>query len=150
LTPQERISIAHYIRKEFMQEPPVDSDDDLSALNSLYNLSAGMELPAQIPVSTAMEILSLENAGKMDLFKQAEKTLDSDRTKYPVKLFMYIVDNKQLALSLMINSNTWKTSDQTFLKFVSLNVNQNGFNSKVFDLTDSDRNLLFSYLKQIL
>ena len=150
LTPQDRISIAHYIRKEFMQEPPIDSDDDLSALNSLYNLSAGMELPAQIPISTAMQILSLENAEKMNIIKQAEITLDSDRTKYPVKLFMYIVDNRQLALSSMINSNTWKASEQTFLDFVSLNVNQNGFNSKVFLLTDSDRNLLFSYLKQIL
>jgi hypothetical protein len=97
-----------------------------------------------------MDILSLENVEKMNIIKQVEITLDSDRTKYPVKLFMYIVDNKQLALSSMINSNNWKASEQTFLEFVSLNVNQNGFNSKVFDLTDSDRNLLFSYLKQIL
>ena len=44
-----------------MPNPPVDSDDDLSALNSIYNLSAGMEIPAQIPVSVAMEILTSEN-----------------------------------------------------------------------------------------
>jgi len=150
LTPQDRISLAHYIRKEFMQEPPVDSDDDLSALNSLYNLSAGMELPAQIPVSTAMEILSLENAQKTTRLEDALKTIDSNRSIYSVSLFESIVDNKKLALSSMINSNNWKASDQTFLEFVALNVNQNGFNSKVFDLTDSDRNLLFSYLKQIL
>jgi len=150
LTPQDRISLAHYIRKEFMQEPPVDSNDDLSALNSLYNLSAGMELPAQIPVSTAMEILSLENAQKITRLEDALKTIDSNRSIYSVSLFESIVDNEKLALSSMINSNNWKASEQTFLEFVSLNVNQNGFNSKVFDLTDTDRNLLFSYLKQLL
>ncbi|MCK7522089.1 MAG: hypothetical protein MZV64_32625 [Ignavibacteriales bacterium] len=150
LTPQDRISIAHYIRKEFMPNPPVDSDDDLSALNSLYNLSAGMEIPAQIPVSVAMEILTSENAQKSVKLNDALRTIDNDRTKYPVKLFESIVDNEKLALSSMINSNNWKASDQTFLEFVALNVNQNGFNSKVFDLSDADRNLLFSYLKQIL
>ena len=150
LTPQDRISLAHYIRKEFMPNPPEDTNDDLSALNSLYNLSAGMELPAQIPVSTAMQILSLENEQKTTRLEDALKTIDSNRSIYSVSLFESIVDNKKLALSSMINSNNWKTSEQTFLEFVSLNVNQNGFNSKVFDLTDTDRNLMFSYLKQIL
>jgi len=73
-----------------------------------------------------------------------------DRTNYPVKLFKEIVDNEKLALAFLINSNNWKASDQMFLEFVTLNVNQNGFNSKVFDLSDGDRNLLFSYLRQIL
>ena len=49
-----------------MQDPPVDSDDDLSALNSLYNLSAGMELPAQIPVSAAMEIIIFRKCSKSE------------------------------------------------------------------------------------
>jgi len=150
LTPQERISIAHYIRKEFMQNPPEDSNDDLSALNSLYNLSAGMVIPAQIPVSAAMEILTSENSQKSAKLNDAVKEIDIDRTKYPVKLFESIVDNEKIALSSMINSNNWKASEQTFLDFIASNVNQNGFNSKVFNLSDADRNLLFSYLKQIL
>ena len=150
LTPQDRISLAHYIRKEFMQEPPVDSNDDLSALNSLYNLSAGMEVPAQIPVSVAMEIISSENIQKANNLNDAMSLIAADKTEYPVKLFEDVIDNEKLALSSLINSNNWKASDQTFLEFVTLNLNQNGFNSKVFDLSDGDRNLLFSYLRQIL
>jgi len=150
LIPLERISVAHFIRQEFMPNPPIDSDDDLSALNSLYNLSSGMEIPAQIPVSVAMEILTSENSQKSAKLNDAVKAIDSDRTKYPVKLFESIVDNEKLAISTMINSNNWKASDQMFLDFIASNVNQNGFNSKVFDLSDADRNLLFSYLKQIL
>jgi len=133
-----------------MQNPPEDSNDDLSALNSLYNLSAGMVIPAQIPVSAAMEILTSENSQKSAKLNDAVKEIDIDRTKYPVKLFESIVDNEKIALSSMINSNNWKASEQTFLDFIASNVNQNGFNSKVFNLSDADRNLLFSYLKQIL
>jgi len=150
LTPLERISVAHFIRQEFMPNPPIDSDDDLSALNSLYNLSSGMEIPAQIPVSVAMEILTSENSQKSAKLNDAVKAIDNDRTKYPVKLFESIVDNEKLAISTMISSNNWKASDQMFLDFIVFNVNQNGFNSKVFNLSDADRNLLLNYLKQIL
>lgn len=150
LTPQDRISLAHYIRKEFIPDPPEDSNDDLSALNSLYNLSAGMEIPAQIPVAVAMEILSTENAAKRDKLNAAIKTIATDRTKYPAKLLIDIVDNEKLAISALLNSNSWKINDQTFMEFLIYNVNQNGFNSNVFSLSDTDRNALMNYLKQIL
>jgi len=150
LTSQDRISLAHYIRKEFMQEPPVDSDDDLSALNSLYNLSAGMEVPAQIPVSVAMEIITLENAQKSTKLEDGLKTIDSNRSIYSVSLFESIVDNEKLALSSLINSDTWKSGEKAFIDFVTVNIGQNGFSPKVNYLSDADRNLLFSYLKQIL
>lgn len=150
LTPQNRISLAHFIRKEFMQEPPVDSDDDLSALNSLYNLSAGMELPAQIPVSVAMEIISLENIQKVNKLNDAMVSIAENRTNYPVKLFEDIVVNEKLALSSLINSDNWRSGDKAFTDFVTVNIGQNGFSPKVNYLSDADMNLLFSYLRQIL
>ena len=150
LTPQDRISLAHFIRKEFIQEPPVDSDDDLSALNSLYNLSAGMELPAQIPVSVAMEIISSENIQKVNKLNDAMVSIAENRTNYPVKLFEDIVVNEKLALSSLINSDTWRSGETAFKDFVTVNIGQNGFSPKVNYLSDADRNLLFSYLMQIL
>ena len=150
LTPQERISIAHYLRQQFIKDPPLDSDDELSALNSIYNLAGGMEIPAQIPVSTAMEIISAENIQKANKLNDAMLLIDEDRTKYPVKLFEDIVVNEKLALSSLINSDTWKTGEKAFTDFVSTNIGQNGFSSKINYLSDDDRNLLFSYLKQIL
>jgi len=150
LTPQDRISLAHYIRKEFIPNPPEDTNDDLSALNSLYNLSSGMEVPAQIPVSVAMEIISAENIQKANKLNDAMLLIDEDRKKYPVKLFEDIIVNEKLALSSLINSDTWKTGEKAFTDFVSTNIGQNGFSPKVNYLSDDDRNLLFSYLKQIL
>jgi len=79
-----------------MTKPPVDSDDDLAALNSLYNLSSGMVVPAQIPVSVAMEIISSENIQKANKLNDAMLLIAEDRTKYPVKLFEDIVVNESL------------------------------------------------------
>jgi mono/diheme cytochrome c family protein len=150
LTPQERIDIAHYIRQEFIKDPPKDTDDDLTALNQLYNLSNGMEVPAQIPVSAAMTIIASETIVKTDKLDNAIKTLDNDRTKYPVKLLEDIVDNQKLALSSLVNSNTWRSGEKAFTDFVIVNIGQNGFNSKVTNLSDADRNLLYNYLIKIL
>jgi len=150
LTPKERISLAHYIRQEFMKDAPLDSDDDLAALNSIYNLSLGMEVPAQIPVSVAINILSSESAQKTEKLNETLKTIDTDRTKYTVKLLVSIVDNEKLALSSLINSNKWQDNQNAFFKFVVLNSNYSGFNSEILNLSDSDRNVLFNFLNQLL
>lgn len=150
LTPQERISLIHFIRQEFMQSPPVDSNEDLSALNSLYNLSDGMEIPAQIPVRVAIEIISSENFQKANKLNTALISIDDDRTNYPVKLLEDIVDNEKLALSSLINSNTWRLNEKAFTNFVILNIGQNGFSARAADLSDADRNILYNYLIKIL
>jgi len=150
LTPQERIDLAHYIRQEFVPNPPADTDDDLSALNSIYNLSAGMKVPAQIPVAAAMEIISSENSQKEIRLETALQTISKDRNNYQVTLFDFIADDERLALSSLINSNTWKANQNTFFSFIVINSNYNGFNSEILNLSDSDRNLLFNYLNQLL
>jgi len=150
LTPEERISLAHYIRQEFMKDAPLDSEDDLAALNSIYNLSLGMEIPAQISVAAAIEIISSENSQKENKLDEAMRTISNDRNKYPVTLLEIITDNEKLALSSLINSNNWQVDENAFVNFVVLNSNYNGFNSEILNLSDSDRNVLFNYLNQIL
>ena len=150
LTPQERFSIAHYIRQEFMTNPPVDTEDDLSALNSLYNLASGMEIPAQIPVSTAIGILASENTVKAEKLNYALNALKTDTADYSVEIFHSVVNNEKLALSSLLSSDSWKNGDAAFSNFITLNVNLNGFNSKALQLSANDRITLFSYLRKIL
>ena len=150
LTPQERFSIAHYIRQEFMTNPPVDTEDDLSALNSLYNLASGMEIPAQIPVSTAIGILASENTVKAEKLNYALNALKTDTTDYSVEIFHSVVNNEKLALSSLLSSDSWKNGDAAFSNFITVNVNLNGFNSRALELSANDRITLFSYLRKIL
>jgi len=150
LTPQERIELAHYIRQTFMKEPPLDSDQDLSALNSIYNLSSGMKIPAQIPVSAAMELIISENSQKENKLENVLNTISADRSKYAVTLFEEIIYNKNLALKSLINSNSWKANQSAFFNFVITNSTFNGFNSEIINLSDSDKNLLYNYLNQLI
>lgn len=150
LTPEERIALAHYIRQKFMDEPPVDSDGDLTALNSIYNLSSGMELPAQIPVAAAMEIMINENSWKEIELEAALIDMNTEGNDYAVSLFEEIVNDKKIALSSLINSNNWKSNENTFFNFVILNSTFNGFNSEIINLTYSERNVLFNYLNRLL
>ena len=150
LLPQDRIAIAHYIRQEFMKDAPLDSDADLTALNSIYNLSAGMKIPAQIPVAAAMEIIASENSQKEVKLKEALQTITINENKYPVALFEIITSNKRLALTSLINSDKWRVNETGFFNFVLLNSNYNGFNSEIINLSNSDKTLLFNYLNQLL
>lgn len=150
LTPQERIELAHYIRQEFVPNPTVDTDDDLSALNSIYNLSAGMKVPAQIPVAAAMEIISSENSQKEIKLEEVLQKINNDRDNYQAALFEFITNDERLAVSSLLNSNEWKNNQNTFFSFIVINSNYNGFNSEIINLSDSDRILLFNYLNQLL
>jgi mono/diheme cytochrome c family protein len=150
LTPEDRIAVAQYIRTEFMKDPPKDTDDDLKALNQLYNLSAGMKVPAQIPVSAAMEIMVSESSQKEKKLSEAISKIENDRTNSSARLFNYVSDNSKLAVSSLINADSWRISENKLIDFLTLNVNQNGFNGRIFNLSNLEWNGLYNYLKQIL
>jgi mono/diheme cytochrome c family protein len=150
LTPEDRLAVAQYIRTEFMKDPPKDTDDDLKALNQLYNLSAGMKVPAQIPVSAAIEIMVRESNQKEKKLSEAISKIENDRTNSSARLFNYISDNSKLAVSSLINADGWRISENKLIDFLTLNVNQNGFNGRIFNLSNLEWNGLYNYLKQIL
>ena len=133
-----------------MKDPPMDSEQDLTALNSLYNLSSGMKIPAQIPVKAAMKIMIAENSQKENELENALEKLNTEKDKYEVSLFDEVVYNKKLALSSLINSGNWKINQNAFFNFVTTNSTYNGFNSEIINLSESDRSLLFNYLSKLL
>ena len=150
LTPEERVALAQYIRTEFMIDPPKDSDDDLKALNQLYNLSDGMKVPAQIPVSAAMKLVERDAGKKVKEMNVAFTDINNDKTNPTSKLFNYICNDEKLALSSLINSNNWRGSNANLFNFLTLHVNQNGFNGRVFNLSDNELSALYNYLNKNL
>ncbi|MCW9065059.1 MAG: hypothetical protein OQJ78_02090, partial [Ignavibacteriaceae bacterium] len=60
-----------------------------------------------------------------------------------------ICKDEKLAVSSLINSSEWKQSENNLMNFMTINVNQNGFNGRVFDLSNSELNELYNYLKKI-
>ena len=149
LTPKERFALAHYIRKEFISNPPKDDEFDLMGLDALYNLSEEMDIPGQIPVKSAMKLIIDENSSKVQKAKNALNKIMKDRTARPV-LLNKVTDDLNLAISALANSNKWKANKESLESFLTLNVNQNGFNGEIFNLSQSEWDLLYNYLNGLL
>jgi len=150
MTPEERIAIAHYLRSEFMTDAPLVTDEELAALDQLYSLSEGVKIPAQIPVNSALEILALESEQKLKKIEDAIATIERDKSVQAVRIFDYVAADKKLAVSSLALSENWKESENEFINFLALNVNQNGFNGRIFNLSDDELNLLYNYIKNLL
>jgi mono/diheme cytochrome c family protein len=150
LTPEEKFGLAHYIRTTFVPDPPKDSPGDLTTLDQLYNLSKGTEIPAQIPVSAAAKFVINENESQVQNISGILRTIAGNVSDPAVMLFDKITDNKFKALVSLERSYDWKQNEQLFINTIVNNVNINGFNRQVFNLSRNDWDLLHSYLKSVI
>ena len=150
LTPQEKFSLAHYIRSEFIDDPPLDDETDLSGLDNLYNLSAGMKVAGQMPVESAMQLIAEKQEDKFDKINKAIENINTNSNSRTSELIINVTDDLQLALSALENSDKWRGSEDLFIRFLTSNVNQNGFNGRVFNLTSNEWNTLYDYLNNVL
>jgi len=62
LPPADRIALAQVVRS-FMAAPPLDTKEELIALESTYQLSKGMVRPGQIPIRRAASLYVGEHSG---------------------------------------------------------------------------------------
>lgn len=150
LKPEDKFALAHYIRSKFIKDPPKDSESDLSTLDMLYKLSEGKETKGQIPTESAMKLMIEEKSGKIEKVDAAFSQINKGQKDNASLLLNKVTDNLHLALSALENSNKWRGNKDSFLSFVTVNVNQNGFNGKVFNLTADEWDNLYKYLNQIL
>jgi mono/diheme cytochrome c family protein len=149
-TPEEKFGLAHYIRTIFVVNPPKDSQDDLTNLDQLYNLSKGKEIPAQIPVKASASFIINENDSTVQIISGIMSTLSENYSNPAVSIFDNITKNKFKALISLKRNSDWKQNEVLFINSLVNNVNQNGFNSQVFNLTNKDWDLLYGYLKNVL
>ncbi|MFO7526481.1 MAG: cytochrome c [Ignavibacteriaceae bacterium] len=149
LLPVEKISLAHYIRDSFISDAPEDSEADLETLDLTYNLSAGQQLPAQIPIASAKEIIISESNSTSlkvsGLFKKVESGNEQG-----AEILKSISTDLNKSITFLLKEGSWKVSEQKFIDVITRHVNYNGFNARVFNLRDSEWSLLYSYLNRIV
>jgi len=145
LTSKDKFSLAHYIRSEFVSNPLEASPDDLAALDQLYNLSAGTDIPAQIPVANAIQIVVDENITQVEKVQNALTQVQNSSSD-GVNVFYKVTDDQFIALSGLVMDHNW-TNENSFKELLIRNLNYNGFNSQIYSLTNNEWSLLFSFLK---
>ncbi|MFN3872457.1 MAG: cytochrome c [Ignavibacterium sp.] len=147
LLPEQKFALAHYIRTNFVPDPPEDSQSDLDALDATYNLSAGQELPAQIPVAMAKTVIYQENEQYLDKVEVALNKIESTPNK---NFFSRVTNNGKLALMFLVKNFNNINSEQNFKKIVLNNVNQNGFNGNVFNLSEQEWSELYKLITSVI
>jgi mono/diheme cytochrome c family protein len=150
LLPAEKIGLAHYIRQSFIPIAPVDSEDELVTLDQTYQLSKGKEVPAQIPVAAAIEIISKENIDDVQKIVEALGKIAGDSNSEGARIFNQVAANKAHALTMLSRDNSWKGNLQAFIKNVAGNLVENGFNGNVYKLSSNEWSTLQNYLSRYL
>lgn len=147
LLPEQKFALAHYIRTNFVPNPPEDSQADLEALDATYNLSAGQQLPAQIPLALAKTIVYQENEPN---FNKVDNTLLKIENSSYKNFFLRLTNNNKVAVMFLVRNADSITNEQNFKKIVLNNVNQNGFNGNVFNLSDREWTELYKFIISVL
>lgn len=143
LLPREKFALAHYLRQNFIPDPPLDSQSDLEALDATYNLSAGLQMPAQIPVKEALNIILSESEKSYGQIISAYNKVMIDPA---ADLFNTVTSNGKKALIFLVNNQSWRQSENNFIDLIVNNVNSNGFSGKVFNLSSDEWNKLYNLL----
>jgi mono/diheme cytochrome c family protein len=150
LTPEEKFAIIHFIRTEFITDPPVDSESELNALDQIYNLSAGTEMPGQIPTVLAQQIIKDNSNEKIERIYSARDQVLSNGSNPSAVLLNNVTSNLRLAFSALSNSDSWRGNTNALVLFLTNNVNQNGFNGRIFNLDQNQWSSLYNYLNNLL
>jgi hypothetical protein len=150
LSHEEKFGLIHYIRSDFISNPTLDSESELNALDQLYNLSAGTEMPGQIPTKLALQIIKDENNEKMESIISAYDLVLSSESDPSAMVLNDVTNNLQLAFSALTNSENWRGNKDALILFLTSNVNQNGFNGRIFNLNQNEWSSLYNYLSNIL
>jgi mono/diheme cytochrome c family protein len=149
LAPEDKFALAHYIRNTFVADPPQDSQSDLQNLEQTYNLSKERRIPGQIPISAAMDLIIKENTDKVTRLKEAIKKISNDNSD-GAAIFKKVTKDQEAALTSLINSSDWKKDKSKFVNLIVNNINQDGFNDKIFFLNDSQWNIFYNYMNNII
>jgi len=150
LLPRERFAVAHYIRKNFIPTPDNDTEADLLALESIYSLSGGLQLAAQIPVKSASFLVVSENQITNSKIDSTVASIKKYQTEIGYNVFSKVVKNQKTVLSFLTKNSGWKQNESVFVNLIVNNVNQNGFNGSVFNLKNEEWNSLYSLMLKLI
>jgi mono/diheme cytochrome c family protein len=148
MPPEDRIALIHFMRQNFIPNPPAIASDEVSDMEQTYNLSAGNEISAQIPVSTAMELYMSENRSRTQRIINSIREL-SDNNSETGRLFNRVVNDRTRAVTSLSMNSEWLQDSNRLRSLMTTGINRNGFNSEVFYLNEDEWNMLHKYLTSI-
>jgi mono/diheme cytochrome c family protein len=148
ISPSDRLAIIDYIRTNF-GDFPKDTPEQLETMNKTYKLEKVEAPSARIPVSEAMKQVEEE---AIPLARTNSRVL-SYISRHPedegARIFYRVVINERRALTVLGTSGFWSKNESDFVKLVTAEAVQNGFDPKVALLSNNEWQTLYMYLKNL-
>ena len=146
LPPADRVALAHVVRA-FMAGPPIDSRDELMALETTYQLSKGMVRPGQIPIRRAAGLYVAERAGAASGPASAASALvQSDDAG--AKLLSASLSDPPRAMQALTALGRPITGPDDLMRTVTGDPVSMGFRPGVSSLTAAEWGMVYDYLSQ--
>ncbi len=148
LPPADRFALAHYVRT-FAQGQPMDSPDDLRQLETLYQLSQGVNRPGQIPVAKAKRIVIAEGSAEVRRATALVKSLESDDADGGARLLRSVSADKERAVTALVIHGPEYPGLDAFIRTVSADPLLYGLKPAVNDLSREEWGSLFNYIASL-
>jgi mono/diheme cytochrome c family protein len=147
LSPADKFALAHYIRKTFVPDAPQVTPDEISAMVQTFHLGENQKNPGQIPIKDAMQLVINDNQARYENILSTLNNISKD-SQPGAQIFNRVTNNKIEALTTLSATNDWHKNEQTFVDIIVNNINQDGFNGNVYDMSKADWNTFYSYMNK--
>ncbi len=145
MPPYDRFALAHTVRT-FYPSPPIDTDADLQELETTYQLSKGMVMPARIPVRKATAILMTDARPMMSELEIARSMFDAERGDEGARILRTLVRNEEeMLVCLVIREEPTRSLDD-FVKVVCSDPESIGIDASITQLTTDQWREVFRYI----
>jgi mono/diheme cytochrome c family protein len=145
LPPADRFALIHYVRS-FTAGHPLDSPQELSALESTYQLSKGSNIPGQIPIKKAAELVVAEIGPSVGAIRElAGKKYDPSGTGGEALFERVSASKEKVLTAFILHGSSISTLDQ-FIKTVTSDPVQMGFRADVAQLSPGQWAALYQFL----
>lgn len=145
LPPGDRFALIHLVRS-FHPAPPADAEADVLMLETTYQLSKGSNIPAQIPLRSAMQRVAAEGGPRIQAVSATVSRVTRDAsTPGALLLRRVMADPTKAVTSLRSLAPATGTVDE-FIRRVSADPGMLGLKPSVTRLSAGEWNTLHQYL----
>jgi mono/diheme cytochrome c family protein len=147
LPPSDRFALAHYVRT-FTGGHPLDSKEDLLALESTYQLSRGASIAGQIPLQKAAEIIMGEESGGVAEVRKLSEIASTDADP-GAEVLRRVASNLHTVFASLHARRGGVPGFDDFVRAVTADPAAAGFKPAVGRLGDSEWSILYGYLSRM-
>ncbi len=146
IAPSDRIDIIHYTRT-FVDFPPI-TDEQVSDLDLVYNLSQGTMVANQIPIAKSIELITSEFQSRANS-ESVKKYIEANSDEMGARILNKFAADPGKVIRNSIYGK-FESSLDDFIVSVSIAPQDLGYRSKITDLDRNDWNTLYKYLKGLV